>query len=554
MAHSKTDNTMKPRAIDSIFLRPTGTADGSFYVLNLDTGQRVRRRAGTSAHVTSSVINRVEELAKAEGMPEGMIFSDRKNENVQTIHDIETDSIDSMDDDDDASDASFKPNEDDDGSVDTTLSGVAEEEDDVQAEAQALRNDITTLTAPNRHVTRDRGNVTVIENETMGEPATNMRDRNGETDADHRTMSRNEPEAQEWDSDKIMAQQPDEEKEQECADAESEKAMEQDPAEESESIPDDKEEEIDFTANDDGEADPIKIVHPEIEAKEGNISEEGGYNLRGSVSRINAKTFENTRHQRSLLSYTRGYGKAIAHIEKQHRFYSFLQATVEGYNNIDALPVTPQYGVERGLREFKEKGTEAVLKELQQIHDMDVITPKHPSEMTKEDIANALPYLMFLKRKRCGKVKGRGCADGRGQREFISKDEASSPTASLYAIILTALVDAIEERYVITTDIPGAFLQTEMLEEEIVYIKITGSMAELLERINPELYSSCIVTTRKGRKILFAKANKAIYGTLKAALLFWRKLRGKLEDWGFEGNPYDPCVTGRAQAGFMIGE
>ena len=53
---------------------------------------------------------------------------------------------------------------------------------------------------------------------------------------------------------------------------------------------------------------------------------------------------------------------------------------------------------------------------------------------------NALPCLMFLKRNRCGKVKGRGCADGRGQMEFISKDEASSPTASLCAIILTAML------------------------------------------------------------------------------------------------------------------
>ena len=41
-------------------------------------------------------------------------------------------------------------------------------------------------------------------------------------------------------------------------------------------------------------------------------------------------------------------------------------------------------------------------------------------------------------------ARGR-CADGRGQREFISRDEASSPTASLYAIILTALIDAIED-------------------------------------------------------------------------------------------------------------
>ena len=104
--------------------------------------------------------------------------------------------------------------------------------------------------------------------------------------------------------------------------------------------------------------------------------------------------------------------------------------------------------------------------------------------MTKEEIKRALPYLMFLKRKRCGKIKGRGCADGRSQRDFISKEEASSLTASLYAIMLTSLIDAIEERCVATTDIPGAFLQTDMPDDEVVHLRFTGAMAELMSKID----------------------------------------------------------------------
>ena len=175
-----------------------------------------------------------------------------------------------------------------------------------------------------------------------------------------------------------------------------------------------------------------------------------------------------------------------------------------------------------------------------------MVSPRRIKKLTSDEIKNALPYLMFLKRKRCGKIKGRGCADGRGQREFISKEEASSPTASLYAIILTSLIDAIEERCVATTDIPGAFLQTDMPDDEPpVYIKFTGSMVTLLERIDHKTYSRCIHTTRKGKKILYAKANKAIYGTLKAALLFWKKLKGQLEEWGFVQNEYDPCTMNK---------
>jgi hypothetical protein len=37
------------------------------------------------------------------------------------------------------------------------------------------------------------------------------------------------------------------------------------------------------------------------------------------------------------------------------------------------------------------------------------------SDLTPQQKNAALAYLMFLKRKRCGKIKGRGCADGRKQ-------------------------------------------------------------------------------------------------------------------------------------------
>ena len=34
-----------------------------------------------------------------------------------------------------------------------------------------------------------------------------------------------------------------------------------------------------------------------------------------------------------------------------------------------------------------------------------------------------------------------------------------------------------------------------------------------------------------------------MYGLLRSSLLFYRKLRGELEEYGFEVNPYDPCVA-----------
>ena len=69
---------------------------------------------------------------------------------------------------------------------------------------------------------------------------------------------------------------------------------------------------------------------------------------------------------------------------------------------------------------------------------------------------NALQYLIFLKQKRDGKIKGRGCANGRKKCAYMNKDKASVPTIATNALLLACLIDAIEGWDVATVDIPGA--------------------------------------------------------------------------------------------------
>ena len=50
----------------------------------------------------------------------------------------------------------------------------------------------------------------------------------------------------------------------------------------------------------------------------------------------------------------------------------------------------------------------------------------------------------------------------------------------------------------------------------------------------------------RGKPVIYTELNKALYGTLQAALLFWRNLSGFLiEKLGFEANPYDFCVVNK---------
>ena len=48
------------------------------------------------------------------------------------------------------------------------------------------------------------------------------------------------------------------------------------------------------------------------------------------------------------------------------------------------------------------------------------------------------------------------------------------------------------------------------------------------------------------------KLEKALYGTLQASLIFWKKLTATLIDWGFEINPYDWCVANKTVNGEQL--
>ena len=168
--------------------------------------------------------------------------------------------------------------------------------------------------------------------------------------------------------------------------------------------------------------------------------------------------------------------------------------------------------------------------------------PVHKHDLTPGERKGALRYLMFLKEKRTGQIKGRGCADGRPQRDYMTKKETSSPTVATEALILTCVIDAIEGRDVATCDIPGAFMQSDMKGK--VVMKLEGVMAEVIKRIDPKLYSK-YTKHENGKDVIYVILTKALYGTLQAALLFWQNLSTELKKWGFEINPYDFCVANK---------
>jgi hypothetical protein len=208
-----------------------------------------------------------------------------------------------------------------------------------------------------------------------------------------------------------------------------------------------------------------------------------------------------------------------------------------------------QLSLKPGLKRYKKKGEKAVVSELKQLHSRRAFRPLHRNDMSIEQRKEALELLMFLKEKRDGSIKGRGCADGRKQRDTMDRKETTSPTVATESVMLTAVIEAFEERDVACIDIPGAFLSADM--DDDVFVVFRGPLAELMVAADPKLYRKYI-TYSGGRAILYVQLEKALYGCLKSALLFYEKLVADLEEYGFDINPYDPCVANKMVNGKQL--
>ena len=154
-----------------------------------------------------------------------------------------------------------------------------------------------------------------------------------------------------------------------------------------------------------------------------------------------------------------------------------------------------------------------------------MIPVKH-EELTYEQKKEALGYLIYPKRRRCDKNKGRRCADGRTQCTYISRDELTLPSVSTNAEVLpTAVIDVWEDRNVVIMDMTGLFMQADI--NDLVHVRFHGEMVDKLFKIDCELCSPYVVQ-EEVCKALYIEVLKDLYGTLKAARLFWEILRLKL--------------------------
>ncbi len=170
-----------------------------------------------------------------------------------------------------------------------------------------------------------------------------------------------------------------------------------------------------------------------------------------------------------------------------------------------------------------QRGEKAALNEMTQLHIMDTWTPLEAGKLLREQRMRELSLLLFLKEKQTWDIKGRACINRGPQRTYILKEDAASSTISTESTFITAAIAVKERRKVRCYDVPSAFINTDVDKDVIMVLK--GELADMMIQIAPKVYRKYVTADRKETPILYVKLQKALYGLMRASLLFYRKLR-----------------------------
>jgi hypothetical protein len=83
------------------------------------------------------------------------------------------------------------------------------------------------------------------------------------------------------------------------------------------------------------------------------------------------------------------------------------------------------------------------------------------------------------------------------------KEDVSSPMVSAEAVMLTCVINALKDQEIAIIDIPNAFFQTVVEDEEHrVIIRITGPLVDILVSIASDVYGLYMSTNKTGQMVL----------------------------------------------------
>ena len=114
-------------------------------------------------------------------------------------------------------------------------------------------------------------------------------------------------------------------------------------------------------------------------------------------------------------------------------------------------------------------------------------------------------------------------AGGNKQCSYIPKEEAAAHTASLESVMFTSVIDAQEGYDIAIADVPNAFIQTHLTQDDDkVVMQLHGPLMTLLVNLAPDIYNPYLMTDKNGQPVLYVQVFNALFGLMNVALLYYQ--------------------------------
>ena len=208
--------------------------------------------------------------------------------------------------------------------------------------------------------------------------------------------------------------------------------------------------------------------------------------------------------------------------------------------------------IKKAARMFPEKSTLAMEAEVASLLGKQTFKGVHGRSLTNDQRKRILRSIMNITEKflptlndkgvrEIDKVKARLCVDGRAQsREDYLPEEVESPTASIASIFAVAQIAAMERRFIMVGDVGTAYLNARMPlddPDKILHMRIEATVATIIVR-QDKAFKEFIAPDGS----LTVRLEKALYGCIESARLWYTEISSTLHACGFVTNPRDPCV------------
>ena len=89
--------------------------------------------------------------------------------------------------------------------------------------------------------------------------------------------------------------------------------------------------------------------------------------------------------------------------------------------------------------------------------------------------------------------------------------------------MLSCAIDAIENRYMVVSDIPGAFIHADM--EDKIHMLLEGTVTEMIIKLDPTIYKKHMWYNKHGKAMLYVQLKRPIWDTTSGSTVFETTVR-----------------------------